>query len=638
MQMTPVRSLGEHNDAGYWVLSHSEIAYADGGEARLLSIVSGASDLSSTSIELRDAAEDWPTEYSTSPARANLLRGFALDSTMAVLEIGAGCGPISRYLGETCGMVDTVEPMPERAAVAAQRTRDQDNVRVHVGLLEDIPADEAYDLIVVVGVLEYVGAGSPRREPYLDFLRQCYERLKPGGSLLLAIENRLGVKYLSGAAEDHSGRPFDGVEGYLRTSPARTFTRSALEALLTEVGLTATTFGAFPDYKLPRFLLSRDLVARAPQVAVDAPLFPSRDYSAAGVDAADERALWAALVETGAAFEFCNSWVTVAAKGPARPLWPRDQLAVQLSGGRDPALSPRTEFVATDESTYVDRTLARGATDARSQEVRWRGGREPLFEGDLLFDQIVDDEARLDAFRTWLEMLPAADAGPGGCPVDLTPWNIVLTPSGPQAIDQEWFVDGYARVSLLLRGLVYSAEKVARRRRYDEAAKDSILDLALSWAADLGIEVSPEDVDQFIADESDLQAAVQAKDAQEIRGALETLLGKRLSAMRPADRHGADILVRASTVAELHAAVDAIALERDLTRQHADNLQAIREQLEGAIDATKAHADDVQRNFDATKAHADDVQRNFDALQARVRRSWKGRLRSVLRRVVRRGR
>src|SRR5699024_4192017 len=118
-----------------------------------------------------------------------IVRCLDLPASARVLEVGAGCGAVTRYLGETCALVDALEPVPSRAAAAAARNADLDNVQVFVGEIADVPDEAAYDVVVVIGVLEYVGAGTAERAPYAQFVRELAARLTPAGTLALAIEN-----------------------------------------------------------------------------------------------------------------------------------------------------------------------------------------------------------------------------------------------------------------------------------------------------------------------------------------------------------------------------------------------------------------------------------------------------------------
>ena len=255
--------------------------YADGGEQRVYEILKDSTDLSAASDELLPQATNWAEHYHLTPNRSNVLRPFDLPADATVLEIGAGCGAVTRYLGETCAVVDSIEPVPSRAKALRERTRDLPNVEVFVGEVDDIPAEAAYDLVVVVGVLEYVGNGTDDLTPYRTFLDGLVARLKPGGSLLLAIENKLGAKYFSGAPEDHSSRYFDGLEDYPGNNPARTFSRRELVALMNGAGLdTAEPLVAFPDYKMTRTVLDPGrLTGAAESLLARVPNFPSPDHN-----------------------------------------------------------------------------------------------------------------------------------------------------------------------------------------------------------------------------------------------------------------------------------------------------------------------------------------------------------------------
>uniref|UniRef100_UPI0013D6EEFD class I SAM-dependent methyltransferase n=1 Tax=Pseudomonas viridiflava TaxID=33069 RepID=UPI0013D6EEFD len=123
----------------------------------------------------------------------------------SVLEIGAGCGAISRYLGEAGAEVLALEGSPRRAAIAASRTRDLDNVTVLSERFDDFNIDQQFDVITLVGVLEYASMFSADADPAYGMLNRVRKLLKPDGHLFIAIENQLGLKYFAGAPEDHLG-------------------------------------------------------------------------------------------------------------------------------------------------------------------------------------------------------------------------------------------------------------------------------------------------------------------------------------------------------------------------------------------------------------------------------------------------
>ena len=207
--------------------------------------------------------------------------------------------------------------------------------------------------------------GRDRRisEPQRAFLGQIEGVLRPGGSLLLAIENRLGVKYLAGAGEDHTGRVYDSVEGYPAGTIARTFSRSELTGLLESAGLDPSFYGAFPDYKLPRAVLSDALFASVPPLAWRIPQFPSPDRVGRSSRALNEERLWRALVQDGLGANFGNSFVVVARKGPRRgegdDLWPLGQLAAFYQPDRRAAYATQTLVCERDGTTVFGRSPLR---------------------------------------------------------------------------------------------------------------------------------------------------------------------------------------------------------------------------------------------------------------------------------------
>src|SRR5438105_15881303 len=90
--------------------SHEGFAYSDGVEVeqRIYDGLRVTQDRSTATVELRDLITDWPTEYHFSNVRHNLLRHIAFRANERVLEVGAGCGAITRLLGETGAQITAV--------------------------------------------------------------------------------------------------------------------------------------------------------------------------------------------------------------------------------------------------------------------------------------------------------------------------------------------------------------------------------------------------------------------------------------------------------------------------------------------------------------------------------------------------
>ena len=138
--------------------AYSSIAYSDGDEfeERLANIIGQATDLSVFSIELRQKCTDWASLYHLSSSRANILRPMeSILQGADVLEVGAGCGAITRYLGESGANVIALEGSLRRAAIARSRTRDLDNVDVVADRFSEFSCKQKFDVVTLIGVLEY---------------------------------------------------------------------------------------------------------------------------------------------------------------------------------------------------------------------------------------------------------------------------------------------------------------------------------------------------------------------------------------------------------------------------------------------------------------------------------------------------
>lgn len=199
----------------------------------------------------------WPIFYHLTNIRKNIINWYPMKKGASVLEIGAGMGAITSSLCEKADHVVCVELSKRRATAIANRNRDRENLEIIVGNLNDVQLNEKFDYITLIGVFEYANLYTNTNNPYIDFLNYIQTFLKKDGKLLIAIENKLGMKYFAGAPEDHTSILYDGIVGYANKKGVQTFGKQELKKMLYQVGLKHTKFYyPLPDYKLPNKIFS----------------------------------------------------------------------------------------------------------------------------------------------------------------------------------------------------------------------------------------------------------------------------------------------------------------------------------------------------------------------------------------------
>lgn len=250
----------------------------------------------------------WPILYHLSPVRQNILEWYPMKENASVLEIGSGCGAITGILSKKAEKLTCIELSRKRSQINAWQNRECDNVEIYVGKYEDVRLSGKFDYITLVGVLEYAGSYTAGRNPFCTLLEQVRSMLKPDGKILIAIENRMGLKYLNGAKEDHSRNLFEGVHDYPSGNHVRTFTRPELSTLLSAAGLPFHKFYyPMPDYKMPSMILSD-----AYQVNQGVFHGMSAPYDAPRVCFFQEDLVWDTLAKDGEFGYFANSFFVEA--------------------------------------------------------------------------------------------------------------------------------------------------------------------------------------------------------------------------------------------------------------------------------------------------------------------------------------
>lgn len=458
------------------------LRYSDGSqtESAILEIVRSCSNLRVGSEELLSQIKDWPTEYHFSTARANLLRPFDIGEGNHVLELGCGCGALTRYLGESGALVTAVEGSLMRASITAARCRDLPNVTVVADSIESFKPKNQFDIVTLIGVLEYAPMFISGDNPPLKCLAIARRLLRPGGTLLLAIENQLGLKYFNGCTEDHVGKLFFGLQDQYGASTPVTFGRAELQRLLGTAGFAGMQYLLpFPDYKLPDVLIAEHAQA-VPGFTLHNLLARNqdRDYSGRRLQVFDEHLVWRVLARNGLLGNLANSFLIVAGTEEATtsPLLREPWLAKIYATSRRAGWATETTIRLTPSGLRVSK-VSLGSKD--NGEVRvgpftmlhQLSPDEPYVSGDLLLHRfqrlaLVGDLAQMaDLGRQWLSFLfqgrtPATcalgDHQVPGYLIDCIPINLILAETGQLImIDREWQLrEPIPLAWVVLRGLV----------------------------------------------------------------------------------------------------------------------------------------------------------------------------------------
>jgi hypothetical protein len=171
---------------------------------------------------------------------------------------------------------------------------------------------------------------------------------------VIAIENKLGIKYLNGAGEDHNGKLHYGPHDLYEGDDITTWGRQEIRDILVANGFAYQHFsGVFPDYKLPKIILD-EAIDRHRDFRAEELLHYCRslDYRGMNQRFFDESLLAGSLRKNGLLIDMANSFL-ITAKISASPPADPSRLAVYYAVDRKSDFCTETQFSLKDGETVV---------------------------------------------------------------------------------------------------------------------------------------------------------------------------------------------------------------------------------------------------------------------------------------------
>ncbi|MGQ9488280.1 MAG: class I SAM-dependent methyltransferase [Armatimonadota bacterium] len=473
--------------------------YADGAEA-ILHDVFGRDDFD----EQHTWTEYnwWPLSYHLSPARANIISWLpSTRQNLHVLEVGAGCGAITSYLCRVPHVqhIVAVEGAPQRAELIRLRCQHAPNLEVITANIEDYHPSEPFDLILLVGVLEYAGRYIARADSASHLIKLLSRWLNTDGKMVIAIENPIGHKYLAGYREDHYGIPFESVSGYPDYNGIRTFDKRLLQSKLEDAGLNHQLwFYPFPDYKMPEVILAERSFQEPAFDWLTLLNLPTVDHSLRQRPLFNEREFLRIIARNAQPSAFMNSFMVIASRQPMPEAW-SSILAVKVRSQCAPRFRRSKFFLSQGEQITVHTVrgewLNRPAPIASHSDISepyYRGLKniEHLFIDSLWHKRYAESASALlrwyaallaqvlpDGYHNYNERFasfcthrmgravytPTSQWLPANT-LDLTPRNCLLNETTGEitVIDLEWDIGSPLPLDLVVdRGMLYLEQKVS---------------------------------------------------------------------------------------------------------------------------------------------------------------------------------
>lgn len=443
--------------------------------------------------------------------RGNVVEWIPVEKGKSALEIGAQAGAVTAALSKHYDRYVALDVSEEMKDACAKR-KDVSDIEYVVSDVISFARNHTaeFDDIYLIGCLPEAEIYTGIPHGYDAFLDAAYSMLKENGRLILAVENKFGMKYWCGCREDYTGEFSVGLESFPNGEKTNTFSQKELKSLLEKASFkTLDWYYPYPDLYFAESVYSDDYLPKQGELMNN-----RNNYDRGRVLVFDELKVFNSVIKDDMFPYFANSYLVIGYKG-SRPT--KKPVYVKYSKQRGKAYALRTDIVSDGGKLFVTKkncypegkAHVEGIYKAYDElapiyekqnlylnEYKVASDGERVFtfiDGENLQSKIEDliqigelEEAqalfeeyirrcfferetvkfeKTDAFKEWYGdvNVPAdMEAFPNG-DCDLIASNIFITDDKWNIIDYEWSVDFPVPVKYLLYRSVFLAHHQMKR-------------------------------------------------------------------------------------------------------------------------------------------------------------------------------
>ena len=172
--------------------------------------------------------------------RENILNWYPFKENSNILEIESNLGEITGVLCQNGSRIVSIEHSLQKARTIATRYQARENLEVIVGNINDIILEEKFDYVVVTGI-------EKKRYKLEEILKYAKEHLKEEGTILISLDNKLGLNQLNGIEDVTINQNKEN----------QSKTKTEIEKILKKSELNTYKFYyPLPNYKTPNIIFT----------------------------------------------------------------------------------------------------------------------------------------------------------------------------------------------------------------------------------------------------------------------------------------------------------------------------------------------------------------------------------------------
>jgi hypothetical protein len=386
---------------------------------------------------------------------------------------------------------------------------------------QEIDFPDTFDFIFCIGVLEYSVHFFDDADPYDSAFRKLGSLLAQNGTVFVAIENKLGLKYFSGAREDHSGIRYDGIEGYSRSeAKARTFGERELGLLGGKYFNACHKYFPFPDYKIPDVVVAEEAFAKTDISELITRNTPE-DYPVRGIPKFSHTLVHKQLQLNGLSSALSNSFLFAFSNGKRRYAFPQLAFFATTKRRRDFVTFARVRTEGDGKLTVYKQPA--GPTHERDFHVvpttsQWVAGDSLELSLICRVRSNCSIEGFITTIAPWMEhvtrgRLPGSDVSGDLLTFDDIFSNFICSERGLHRIDEEWrSAAAFTKQVLILRAVNELWNRLAYERGLPRRwLQKTAVGLARDIARAAGLPLHASNLLEFVRFQRTLSLAVRGR-------------------------------------------------------------------------------------------------------------------------------